>query len=344
MKVARALLGIVAALVVWELVLRQVVVASPGFYEHPVLGRIERPGELVFSREGYSRSRINSLGLRGPEIPPRRPGEVRILVIGDSLTQAFHVPDETTYCAQLRVALERAWQRPVTVINAGVAGTTPAQYLQLAAFYRRTLQPDHVVIQLDETDFREEAFLADKGFRAVPTPDGFRIERRAGSGRVDPMLLAVVRHLPVLEPIVHMEGLMVLSTVRTAIERLVRRLYGSRYWTPPGQNSGAHAAHYADFVKWSVPRMKAAYGDPTLLFLPDEGLPPTALERLVGATARVSGVRYLNPRRELFGAIQAHQPPRGFANTAPGVGHLNATGHRLVAERLTAHFLAERRP
>src|SRR6266404_1289324 len=44
---------------------------------------------------------INSLGLRGPEIPPRDPSELRVLFSGDSIVASFEVDYEGTFVARL---------------------------------------------------------------------------------------------------------------------------------------------------------------------------------------------------------------------------------------------------
>lgn len=109
-------------------------------------------GPRPFPIEFETPVRINSMGLRGPEIGPRKPGELRVLVLGDSLTVGFEVPYEETFCARLEPLLSDELGRPVRVINAAVRGYgTDQQYL----YYRergRALEPDLVLLQYSAND------------------------------------------------------------------------------------------------------------------------------------------------------------------------------------------------
>ena len=88
---------------------------------------------------------INSLGLRGPEIPPREPDELRVLFLGDSMVAAFEVEYDESFVALLQQRLATRLQTPVRTINAGVRGYgTDQSYL----YFRergRILDPDLVV-------------------------------------------------------------------------------------------------------------------------------------------------------------------------------------------------------
>lgn len=67
---------------------------------------------------------INSLGLRGEELRPRRAGARRIACFGDSITFGYGVGDEETYPRLLDRALSSAG---VEAVNAGVTGYTSHQ-------------------------------------------------------------------------------------------------------------------------------------------------------------------------------------------------------------------------
>jgi hypothetical protein len=95
----------------------------------PLLGWSHEPGaEGIFVGprpwpiEYEAPVRINSLGLRGPEVEEREPGELRILFLGDSVVAGFEVPYEQTLTAVLEERLGRRLERPVRVINAAVRG------------------------------------------------------------------------------------------------------------------------------------------------------------------------------------------------------------------------------
>jgi hypothetical protein len=97
-----------------------------------------------------TRITINQAGVRDREVGPKRPGERRVIVLGDSLVMAVQVPIEQTFTAQLEMRLAREAGKPAAwrVINAGVQGYGPVEeYL----FYREIaarMQPDVVVLAL----------------------------------------------------------------------------------------------------------------------------------------------------------------------------------------------------
>ena len=96
--------------------------------------------------------RIDSLGYRGVDFPRKKvPGELRVLAIGDSFTYGDFVDDGQTVPAVVQRQLERACGRPVTVVNAGVGGstiTTQIEMLRRAA----AISPDVVVLTFSEND------------------------------------------------------------------------------------------------------------------------------------------------------------------------------------------------
>lgn len=115
-----------------------------------------RPSSTLQDRgHGFLDVHTNSLGLRGEEPPgERRPGEVRVLCLGDSVTFGLGVRDDETYPARLQEALRRSPElagRPVTVLNAGVPGWSVAQAMRerdrLSWF-----EPDFVVFWLGMND------------------------------------------------------------------------------------------------------------------------------------------------------------------------------------------------
>ena len=68
--------------------------------------------------------RINALGLRGPEVAPKRPGVFRVLVFGDSYAFGVGVDEENVLTSELeRLLSEDALSGvEVEVLNLGVAG------------------------------------------------------------------------------------------------------------------------------------------------------------------------------------------------------------------------------
>lgn len=101
-------------------------------------------GDHVFS--------INSFQARDTEHGPKQPGELRILVVGDSFSENQAVDADKLYANVLEAELgkRRAGQR-VTVINAGMAGWGIWQYHAYLDQWLAKIQPDVVVLAIGIT-------------------------------------------------------------------------------------------------------------------------------------------------------------------------------------------------
>jgi hypothetical protein len=91
---------------------------------------------------------VNSLGLRGPELPPKEPNEVRVFALGDSLVYGQGVGDAETIPAYLEEALETIdpLKRRWTVVNGGHRAFDTPQEIALLRDLRAAVQPDVVIL------------------------------------------------------------------------------------------------------------------------------------------------------------------------------------------------------
>lgn len=135
---------------------------------------------------------INSAGLRDREYPQaKRPGVARILMLGDSVTFGWGVPDEGTTSR----ALERRLNPPggparFEVINTGVGNTNTA--MQAAYFMHRGVhfQPDVVVLNYfindaEETPTKQDNWLTGWSYAAVFVAGRLDILERTYLGKAD---------------------------------------------------------------------------------------------------------------------------------------------------------------
>jgi len=151
-KLIFLLVGLALGLVVCEVALRLVGVSYPQPYApDPYCGTRLRPGyEFWWKKEGSACVRINRHGFRQGDREPAKPlGTFRVAVLGDSFIEAFQVPDEQTFCAQLEPRLQDCsalTDRRVEVLNFGVSGYGTAQQLLMLRHYVWQYQPDVVVL------------------------------------------------------------------------------------------------------------------------------------------------------------------------------------------------------
>lgn len=89
--------------------------------------------------------RLNSWGLRGPEIAPLQPDQRRILFIGGSITLGWGVAEKNTVEARLERLLNQAGQ-PAQVLNGGVGNYNAERYVSRFFKDLMPLKPTDIVI------------------------------------------------------------------------------------------------------------------------------------------------------------------------------------------------------
>ena len=123
--------------------------SDPDLYvSDPTLLLVPNPGYTGRLRtiEYEADVRINSRGIRGPEVAEREPGELRLLAVGDSFTLAVQVAEEETFSARLEALLEERLQRPVTILNAGVDGFGTQQSTEMARRLHEVYDVDGAIL------------------------------------------------------------------------------------------------------------------------------------------------------------------------------------------------------
>ena len=151
-KLFLVLFGLLAGLVMSEILLRVIGYSYPIFYQADYYrGFALRPDlEGYYQREGGSYVRINSDGLRDREHAKAKPaGTIRIAVLGDSFVEAMHVPVEQTFWSQMEKKLQECNAFPgkkVEVINFGVSGYGTAQELMTLRQKVWDYSPDVVLL------------------------------------------------------------------------------------------------------------------------------------------------------------------------------------------------------
>jgi hypothetical protein len=144
--------SILVALFISEASLRLAGISYPSFYTADrYCGSALRPGASGWWRkEGLSYVHINSDGLRDREHSIRKPANtVRIAVLGDSFAEAFQVPMQNAFWAEMErrlAACKPLSGKKVEAISFGVCGYGTAQELEMLRHRAWKYSPDMVLL------------------------------------------------------------------------------------------------------------------------------------------------------------------------------------------------------
>jgi len=124
-------------------------------------GRRLVPGAHVVIRNHFLSRRdvaldINSLGFRAAELPEEKAaGELRVLVLGDSITLGDYLASDEVYVERIEQQLRRALpRRRIAVINAGIGDSGLREEVDILEDHGLATRPDVVVIGFYLNDSR----------------------------------------------------------------------------------------------------------------------------------------------------------------------------------------------
>ena len=317
--------------------------------------------------EGASFVQVNKDGLRDREhTKTKPPNTLRVAVLGDSFTEAIHVPIEQTFWSKLERKLGNCdavkGRKKVEVINFGVQGYGTAQQLMMLRKKVWDYSPDIVVLaffigndvinnspQLEYDHYRP-FFVYDATGKLVPDmsfrdlPPIARNERAVSF--VDRMPSFLVNNSRILQVIKKVD-----------LDNKKRQLSGdftalsSKNFNPPQDavwkdawrvTEGLIVTMHDEVVQKKADFLVVTIGDPiqvgrdvkirkdftTQNSIQDLFYPDRRLEKL-GAS---EGFRVLNLAEQFQGYTEKYQVcAHGFENSVPCGGHWNELGHRLAS-------------
>jgi lysophospholipase L1-like esterase len=121
---------------------QQVVRVSPSDYgvTHPYIGYLHTPNK-VFRISGIDFSAVHHVDAYGFRNPWPWPAQADVVVVGDSLTFGHGVANDQAWPSILDRALS-----PIRVINLGLEGAGPQQYLRVYETFGVNLQPKVLIV------------------------------------------------------------------------------------------------------------------------------------------------------------------------------------------------------
>lgn len=315
---------------------------------HPELNSMGYPegSRMLWRSEGNGESRFGVWGVPAISDIHKHP-EPKIILWGDSYVQASQVDDDKKMAQQVTRLLTEKGRMNLLAVGAGVAGQSVADYLLKIPVYEKQMPPvaAHVVVIGQIEDLFSDNPSA-RFSRLVSKPDLHIVS--AG--------LRCPSHLKYL---VYQWGIRlkangVLSVARTRSDG-IRLRFSMGPVIKKNDKAEQTAASATDMGKWFrfyAAEFRRATDKPLILvylptvprldgngwsFVDENEETSVQMERLFTANGWVvinMGDRFV---REFQSTGRL---PRGFSNSQPGTGHLNETGHRLVAETLAEHLSA----
>ena len=339
--VASAILGILAAVAAVELGLRPFL--TPQGPPTPRVAQDSVGGDTLVRRqldEGVSIARFSTGGARltGNPFLPDAPV---VVLLGDSYVVARAVADDATMGSVLeRDARASGFQ--LNVRQYGWSGASPSRYLLVADSVLRRWNPATVVIALSDNDLDENALHEANPQLRVASPTDLRILPFA-----EPQAIAAPRY----------SSLSVLLETRTW-ELQWRRARAAEAAEAPSTQPTDDASTPSDaalpdsvqlallpraVVHALAAKFKSRLAIVYLAEVRIAGDDTTStIERSLLAACEIEHVRCRSTRRSMLAARSRGVIARGFFNTTPGNGHLNAAGNALVGADIW-DLLSERR-
>ncbi len=315
-------LGVIVAALLFELALRPFVAGwnQPAGPVRTIRSYFEGTSVAHFEPDG--------LGTYGNRLTgnPALAGAPEGLILGDSHVIAQAVRDDETMGAVIeRVA--RAAGRPLNVRQYGWSSANVPTYLAAAEPLLRARHPTWVAVVLNAANISVYALTTTQNWRMeVVDDDSFRLidmRRPSGTGRVQSIRQQIGR-----------------SALALALWRRMGLIWNTSESAPQEQRDPRLAEEATRVPRATVQGLQKCYGSRLVIIYTPEFFgtrydSADPLEQKVLGLCAEHGVACLSMREAFARERYDHlRLSRGFHNTAPGEGHFNANGHRVIGEEI----------
>lgn len=331
-------------IIFWNAIIEEKLFISSEGYLDPNFGRKGKAlKNVIFGREGFSKMQLDSLGFNNNIYPlHKKPNKKRIVIVGDSYTEAFQVQRKNNFCSLLNKKLGSDFE----VINLGMSGATMSDHIYSSKFISETLNPDHVIIEINSySDFGENNFNKKNWLYINKENDDYSIKSNYSintSTKVKNKLYSLSGFSGFL--ILRLKEFLYTfnkKEVKNEIENLECFTLTKKETDEIKKMTG-----------WSLAQLKKNYPSFTILSL--GGLPiigenkikadktkhlQDQKEKIIENSIKLSNVKIIEVKDSFLETSKKEKKMlTGFNNKKIGDGHLNNDGHLLVAEILFNHF------
>ncbi len=298
--------------------------------------------------EGYGSTRVGKLGILGV---PDAAGDPRpkVLIWGDSYVEGMEVSDEERVPQVTTRLWNRNRDRPILALGIGAAGWSLADHYFYLPRYHRVL-PRHVL----------DVFVLSGLGDALPNNPVATRSRFVYRGEFE---LVADREVRVSAESTRRQALLHSSHLGYPAQLLRRILDGRAFEglrfapgpvapAPPEVSSSDDSPEFVrEAFDWLLTRLAGRTTQPALVLLMPNDTPQIEDGRVVTTARREkheeefrkacrrAGLDFRSLRKPFNRAyLEEGVLPRGFANSLPGQGHLNAVGHRILAEAIVDYL------
>jgi hypothetical protein len=326
----KAALWMLAFLLLFELGLRTLIIKPPIQVYEPELGMI--PADNTYEVVGFEGFAVTHYAQNGEVRSPYTGGR-SVVVLGDSTTKGAEVSDAQKYVNRAEEILrERGIEADLH--NLGQAERSIADSVYQAPFINKTYAPEIVVVQANLNAF-EISLEGDRLNHFIVKDGALQLVHRDSTPNV-------ARH-----NFVASSGLLSFSAYRWLFVRAsMVTAYPPLFPNEPPDDTVTIKSQSQVFVQLET--LRAAYPNSKIVFLVISQVPKVPLEPtqsaewssheddlLVAGLSQLPWLTVVYPSRAFEQRFNLDQSlPRGFFNSPPNLGHLNAVGNEVVANVL----------
>ncbi len=343
-KIALIYIGsFLLSIITWNFIIGNFVFNQSAILFDDVIGNRRYPNtKFLGSAEGHSNFFTDELGFNNKKISEKRNDKIRIIILGDSTTEAEQVNLDKSYASLLEKKLNES-SRAYEIFNLGFSGRAIPDYISYADGYIEKFSPDFFIIQINYDDFTSDATGKDKqNYIRVNQENNLEIvhNTHAGnetnrmiydkSGWFQPIVAYTVTNVPISNPA---------DIFKKPAPKTIE---------DPNSWKKTLTENAPALIEWQLAKIQEKYGN-KIAFIYTSTAPsihdgkiaenedPTVIEikELIQEKCAKLDIPLIDTSDQFVSYYkQTGKMPRGFANTMPGGGHLNEGGHQIVAKML----------
>lgn len=343
-------LSVLAVLILLGEFITRVAIMSPNVAVLDAeIGWTWRPGEAMFqTKEGWSRNTINAIGFNDSELDELDDSSSRVLVIGDSFTEAMQVAQSRNF-----VSLLDDKKACHEFINAARSGIGFSHFPLVAEKFSALTPFDQIVLVINRWDLAESLNAASS-------------YTRDEHGNITGVSNTFLKPHPIrqkLEPLFSNSAFaaFLMKRAKKMKDARNRKKFHAERATQSAealeQRRLGKEAQFAELATFIIGEVKR-YGPVSVVYLPDldwgtsnDSVANQGAQAVPLAKEELASVQFyqlmervlakedvpLISLKESFAQLYAETwvTPVGFANAKRNAGHLNELGHAAVAETLS---------